>query len=186
MTRRAPLVLTAVAALALAVVLLAAVLGSGGSDDGALPTTTAPGAPAPGAGATPSAGTSLAEAMAQDQTPLGAVEAGEVVASGVPRDPNPAPAGVVTESDGAVVGANGCLVGYGDGGECLPAVPQSAAEMGMTRQQMPWQCEEVNLIFRDGLAVAAGQDVLGLDSNADGTACGAGDAPGRAGSHAHG
>lgn len=177
-TRRRTAVVAVLGLLAAVAVVLALTSrdGSGGTDG----TGGAVGAPV----ASPT-GTSLAEAMAGDQVPQTAETAGGVVATGVPRSPNPAPLSVVTESDGAVVGANGCLVTYGDGGECLPAVPQSAAEMGMTRQQMPWQCEEVNLTFPDGLPVATGGDTLGLDSDGDGVACDAGDEPGRAGSHSH-
>ena len=80
------------------------------------------------------------------------------------------------EGDGAVVNINGCIVGYGDGGQCLPAVPPSAAAMGHTRLEMPWRCQEVRLYFAHGVKLTGKTDVLKLDSNKDGVACGTGDA----------
>lgn len=115
-------------------------------------------------------GMSLAEAASK---PHG-IGARDLKPQGKPAKANPAPGRPKKEADGATVNISGCIVGYGDAGQCLPAVPGSAAEMGMSRIQMPWQCPEVVLTFPNGVKVT-GKDVLKLDANKDGIACGPGD-----------
>lgn len=118
--------------------------------------------------------TSLAQAMSGEHKGVGAQS---LRPSGQTRGANKAPKGKKVTKDGVTVALNGCVVGYGNNGQCLPDTPGSASEMGMTRQQMPWQCEEVRLSFPAGLQVGKGEgkDPLHLDSNKDGTACGIGD-----------
>jgi hypothetical protein len=73
--------------------------------------------------------------------------------------------------------ANGCVPGYGQGGGCLPSTPPSHAGHG-TGEDMSiyWTCAEVRTVLPNGIPLDnAGTDPLGLDSNGDGTACGAGD-----------
>lgn len=84
------------------------------------------------------------------------------------------------------LGGGNCTVGYGSGNgrgnqQCLPITPPSAAAMGMTVEQMPWACPEVQTLFPAGLSVnvkgvvPALVDPAHLDSNGDRTACGPGD-----------
>lgn len=78
----------------------------------------------------------------------------------------------------AAVGRGGCDTFYGEPGQCLPLVPPSQAEHVAAGHMKPhWTCDEVRSFFRKGLPLAQGKaDPAGLDSNRDGTACGAGDA----------
>ncbi|MEX5301198.1 hypothetical protein [Kocuria sabuli] len=79
----------------------------------------------------------------------------------------------------------GCLAEYGEAGQCLPTVPPSLAkhvrdmeQAGQDVSSMPhhWDCAEVRTFFPEGIAVRqAGVDPQGLDTDEDGTACGAGD-----------
>jgi hypothetical protein len=66
---------------------------------------------------------------------------------------------------------NGCVVGYGKVGQCLPL--QSPAQVAMPDMDHPWTCPEVRELFPRGLAVA-GKDTLGLDPDGDKVACGRG------------
>ena len=88
------------------------------------------------------------------------------------------PAPVVDPSqvlpDGLV---NGCVSGYGQGVQCLPTTPPSHAGHGSGQDMsIYWTCAEARTLLPDGITVdTPGADPLGLDSNKDGTACGAGD-----------
>lgn len=73
-------------------------------------------------------------------------------------------------------GNGGCVVGYGNPGQCLPVVPPSHAAHAGHGMDMAWTCEEVRTIFVKGITVQRGKDSLKLDSNKDGVACGEGDA----------
>lgn len=93
-------------------------------------------------------------------------------------DVRPGPARAVTPqqllSPGDRSGA--CTIGYGRGSVCLPTTPPSAGDHGMTVEQMPWTCAEVRTLLPGGVVLnARGQDPARLDSDGDGTACGAGD-----------
>ncbi len=68
----------------------------------------------------------------------------------------------------------GCLIDYGGGQGCLPAVPPAAADMGMDEVSMPWTCAQVRAVLPRGIKVT-GRDVLRLDANKDKVACGKGD-----------
>ncbi|WP_427172255.1 hypothetical protein [Arthrobacter sp. 92] len=107
-----------------------------------------------------------------------------------PNAANPAPTlrGTVDPSqvlDTASQSLGGCLKEYGDAGQCLPVVPPSLAEhiqqmknAGLDPASMPhnWTCSEVRVYFANGIAVRQhGVDPQHLDSNGDGTACGAAD-----------
>ena len=108
--------------------------------------------------------------------------------NGADRSAGLAPRGPVDPKE--VMGAGeavlgGCLAEYGADGQCLPVVPPSSAEhvQQMTESGADplsmlhfWSCDEVRGFFPDGLAVRqAATDPQGLDTNADGTACGADD-----------
>jgi hypothetical protein len=82
----------------------------------------------------------------------------------------------------------GCVLGYGEGDDCLPTVPPGErAHAGHGGQPADlagrWSCSAVWLLYPKGLAVndadagvgPEGVDPLGLDSNGDGVACGKGD-----------
>ena len=69
---------------------------------------------------------------------------------------------------------NGCAAGYGRGGACLPAVPPSHRDHPNHDLTGAWTCAEVRALLPQGLSVD-GKDVLGLDGNRDGTACGESD-----------
>lgn len=56
--------------------------------------------------------------------------------------------------------SNGCAIGYGEPGQCLPVYAES--------------CEDVRQMFPQGIAVT-GDDQLNLDRNNDNIACNAGD-----------
>lgn len=73
--------------------------------------------------------------------------------------------------------ANGCVAGYGRGTVCLPQTPPSHAGHGGSQDMSGyWTCAESRTLLPDGIVVdRPGTDPLGLDSNGDGTACGAGD-----------
>ncbi|MDQ0118034.1 hypothetical protein J2T22_001211 [Pseudarthrobacter defluvii] len=73
-------------------------------------------------------------------------------------------------------GNGGCVVGYGNPGQCLPVVPPSHAAHADHGMDMAWTCGELRTIFVNGIKVQPGKDSLKLDSNKDGVACGAGDA----------
>lgn len=79
-----------------------------------------------------------------------------------------------TDKKGDAVNSAGCLLDYGQGVVCLPAVPPDAADMGMDEVSMPWTCTGVRVLLPNGIKVN-GKDVLRLDSNKDGVACGPGD-----------
>ena len=66
---------------------------------------------------------------------------------------------------------NGCVVGYGEPGQCLPL--QSPAQAAMPDMDHPWTCPEVRDLFPRGLVVLD-EDTLGLDPDGDGVACGGG------------
>jgi len=68
---------------------------------------------------------------------------------------------------------NGCVKDYGKPGQCLPL--ESPAQQEMPDMDHPWTCADVVQLFPQGIAVKKGKDTLGLDSNADGVACGRGD-----------
>ncbi|GLI25901.1 hypothetical protein ARHIZOSPH14_01430 [Agromyces rhizosphaerae] len=77
-------------------------------------------------------------------------------------------------------GYGGCLVEYGENGQCLPTIPPSLTghvsemlEAGLDPSDMyhPWTCTEVREYFPDGIAVRQGVDPQGLDPDGDGTAC---------------
>lgn len=71
---------------------------------------------------------------------------------------------------------NGCVAGYGRGTQCLPQTPPSHAGHGVGDMSIYWTCAEARTLLPDGIVVdTPGTDPLGLDSNGDGTACGAGD-----------
>jgi hypothetical protein len=72
---------------------------------------------------------------------------------------------------------NGCVSGYGQGVQCLPTTPPSHAGHGSGQDMsMYWTCAEARTLLPDGITVdTPGTDPLGLDSDKDGTACGAGD-----------
>lgn len=71
---------------------------------------------------------------------------------------------------------NGCVAGYGRGAQCLPQTPPSHAGHGVGDMSIYWTCAEARTLLPDGIVVdTPGTDPLGLDSNGDGTACGAGD-----------
>lgn len=72
--------------------------------------------------------------------------------------------------------AGACTIGYGRGLQCLPTTPPSAGRMGMSVEQMPWTCAEVQTVLPKGLPLnTPGRDPAHLDSNGDGIACGIGD-----------
>ena len=73
-------------------------------------------------------------------------------------------------------GNGGCVVGYGDPGQCLPVVPPSHAVHAAHGMDVRWTCEEMRTIFVKGISVERGKDSLKLDTNKDGVACGEGDA----------
>lgn len=73
-------------------------------------------------------------------------------------------------------GNGGCVIGYGDPGQCLPVVPPSHAAHAAHGMDVTWTCGEMRTIFVEGIAVERGKDSLTLDSNKDGVACGEGDA----------
>lgn len=81
-------------------------------------------------------------------------------------------------SDTALAG--GCVPGYGTDGQCLPPIPprlaaEHAGHAGMDGPEMAmfYNCEDVRALLPDGIATE--EDLLGLDSNKDGIACGEGD-----------
>ncbi|HEY5881426.1 MAG TPA: hypothetical protein VIU11_21130 [Nakamurella sp.] len=89
-----------------------------------------------------------------------------------------APAPVVDPSDVLPNGlVNGCVAGYGRGVQCLPKTPPGHAGHGSGQDMSVYcTCAQARTLLPDGITVdAAGADPLGLDSNRDGTACGAGD-----------
>lgn len=73
-------------------------------------------------------------------------------------------------------GNGGCVVGYGNPGQCLPVVPPSHAAHAAHDMDVSWTCEELRTLFVEGITVQRGKDSLKLDSNKDGVACGKGDA----------
>lgn len=92
------------------------------------------------------------------------------------------PAPIVNPSDVLPTNGlvNGCVAGYGRGVQCLPQTPPShAAHAASSREDMSgyWTCAEARTLLPDGIVVdSPAGDPLRLDSNKDGTACGAGDA----------
>ncbi|MHA7282234.1 hypothetical protein [Arthrobacter sp. TMS2-4] len=125
---------------------------------------------------------SLAEAGAEPGRGQAGAGAGKDRSAGLaPRGPVSPP--TVKGPNGPALG--GCLAEYGADGQCLPVVPPSQAahaqqmkESGLDPRSMPhpWSCDEVRLFFADGLTVRQpAVDPQSLDTNADGTACGAGD-----------
>ncbi len=74
---------------------------------------------------------------------------------------------------------SGCVTGYGRGAVCLPQTPPSHAGHGLAGGEdlsRYWTCAEVRELLPNGVVVdVLNADVLGLDSNVDGTACGPGD-----------
>lgn len=74
---------------------------------------------------------------------------------------------------------SGCVTGYGRGAVCLPQTPPSHAGHGQSGGEdlsRYWTCAEVRELLPNGVVVdAPSTDILGLDTNLDGTACGAGD-----------
>lgn len=79
-----------------------------------------------------------------------------------------------------VVKNGGCTPGYGTGVGCLPAVPPSHAAHADHDMTTAWTCAEARTLLPDGIAVSPAApgvalDPLGLDTDADGVACGAGD-----------
>lgn len=68
----------------------------------------------------------------------------------------------------ATAARGGCMLDYGDPGQCLPTRPPSSSA------QAVWTCADVWQLFPDGLTARAG-DALRLDGNGDGLACGPGD-----------
>ena len=95
-------------------------------------------------------------------------------ASGVAVGPHAAVTPDQLLSNGDRSGA--CTIGYGKGLQCLPTTPPSAGRMGMTVAEMPWTCTELRTVLAAGVVLnRRGFDPAHLDSNDDGTACGAGD-----------
>ncbi|HZL74474.1 MAG TPA: hypothetical protein VFB83_03780 [Propionibacteriaceae bacterium] len=118
-------------------------------------------------------GRTLAEAASR---PHG-IGARDVTPEGATRDPSAAPAmKQLRDKRGNRVTLQGCLLDYGRGDACLPAVPPAAADMGMDEVSMPWNCAQVRKLTPKGIKVT-GKDVLGLDTNRDKVACGQGDRP---------
>jgi hypothetical protein len=120
---------------------------------------------------TEATGRTLAEAASR---PHG-IGARDVKPKGTTRAPSAAPEmKQLRDKRGNPVSLQGCLLDYGRGDACLPAVPPSAADMGMDEVSMPWNCAEVRKLIPRGIRVT-GKDVLGLDTNHDKVACGHGD-----------
>lgn len=95
-------------------------------------------------------------------------------ASGVKVGPHAAVTSDQLLSNGDRSGA--CTIGYGKGLQCLPTTPPSAGRMGMSVAEMPWTCAELRTVLPAGVVLnQRGVDPARLDSNDDGTACGAGD-----------
>ena len=116
--------------------------------------------------------TSLAQAAGADPGSPARAGSGSL---GSPRAPVSAEEVIGSEALG------GCHPDYGDAGQCLPVIPPSLAEhaqamadAGIDPASMvhPWSCPELRSLFPSGIAVRSGQDPLGLDSDADGVACG--------------
>lgn len=117
----------------------------------------------------------------------GRAAVGGAVHSGTDRSRNLSKVGKVTPSEllGATASLGGCLLAYGDSGQCLPSVPPSLAQhlqemkdAGLDPASMPhaWTCDEVRKYFKSGISVRqAGVDPQKLDANADGIACGRAD-----------
>jgi len=72
----------------------------------------------------------------------------------------------------ATAARGGCVLDYGDPGQCLPTRPPSSSTEASTASA--WTCEDVRQLFPDGLTARAG-DPLRLDGNGNGVACGTGD-----------
>lgn len=87
--------------------------------------------------------------------------------------------------ESGATGYGGCLLEYGENGQCVPAVPPSlashvqdmkAAGGNPNAMEHRWSCTELRQYFKDGVALRqAGTDPQKLDANGDGKACGAGD-----------
>jgi hypothetical protein len=128
-------------------------------------------------GATVVPGTEV-PAVEPSAEPLDNTQQAITIASGVVmRDPEPAPT-----FDPGSGPTGGCVLGYGENGQCLTVVPPSHAEHpdhhDGTDISTFWTCSEVTQYFADGIVVngaAKNVDRLGLDSNNDGVACGPGD-----------
>jgi hypothetical protein len=120
---------------------------------------------------TQATGRTLAEAASR---PHG-IGARDVIPEGATRGPSAPPVmKQLRDKRGNRISLQGCLLDYGRGDACLPAVPPSAADMGMDEVSMPWNCAEVRKLIPRGIRVT-GKDVLGLDTNRDKVACGQGD-----------
>lgn len=135
-------------------------------------------APAPAAAAEPlDDGLEQVHPGNSSQTTLAAAAA-QAVGPGLPR---PA-AGISGDQAGPPVdpedvlsvtaARGGCVLEYGDPGQCLPTRPPSTSTVASTSGQ--WTCAGVRELFPDGLA-AGGGDPLRLDGDGDGVACGPGD-----------
>lgn len=71
--------------------------------------------------------------------------------------------------------AGGCVIEYGQAGQCLPTQP-SAKIARHHHGTTTWTCSLVRETFPDGLKLRMPPaDPLGLDTNRDGLACGPGD-----------
>lgn len=138
--------------------------------------------------ASPADGSSKAANSAQHSLSDAAAEPHGLGTHPEPQNPAPVPRGTVDPAqvlDTASQSLGGCLKEYGDAGQCLPVVPPSLAEhlqqmksAGLDPASMPhnWTCAEVRAYFPHGIAVRQpGVDPEHLDTNRDGTACGAGD-----------
>lgn len=80
-----------------------------------------------------------------------------------------------------VVRTAGCVLEYGAGDGCLPVASPGQVEHDRQMGHMPgmvvsWTCPQVRELFPGGIQLTqAGVDPQGLDGNADGVGCGAGD-----------
>lgn len=138
---------------------------------GAVVATVSVAAPTPAAPPTLAKGKSLAQAASK---PHG-IGARDLKPKGIIRSAIPKPAlNLKVDKRGNRVSIQGCLLDYGAGDMCLPAVPPSAAAMGMNELTMPWTCAEVRTLLPEGIKVS-GTDVLRLDTNQNEVACDAKD-----------
>jgi hypothetical protein len=112
-----------------------------------------------------------------DADAAGVNDGGKTQAADVPLEvaPTVAPQDVLP----SIGQASGCVTGYGRGAVCLPQTPPSHAghgQLGGEDLSVYWTCAEVRSLLPEGIVVdSPSSDRLGLDSNADGTACGNGD-----------